>query len=1144
MRNMLSRRLRNIHLRALAVALTLAAAGTAFAQQARLSLTLNNVPIKEAFRTIESKCDYTFLYNDKDFNANRKVSIKVENQDLKLILKTLLGNTPWIVENKRIIVNPSTETSSSESVTGGKTSGEKRNITGCVTDENGDPMVGVSVSVVGNTTGTMTNIDGLYNIKAEVGQELSFTYIGYVPTKVKVGTNSNVDVVLQEDNKVLDEVVVIGYGIQKKVNLSGAVATVDTKTLENRPVLTVGHALQGTVANLNVGAGTGEADSSPSYNIRGYTSLNGGSPLIVIDGVVSTSDVLNRMNPDDIANISVLKDASSSAIYGSRAAFGVILVTTKKGSSEKLTVTYGNNFVFHTNATMPEVITDPYIVASTRNIMAYPWYNLYDEEQLAYAKQISENPGMSPYYVNPDGTYSYFGHTDWLKEAYKDSSFGMIHNVGISGKTNRVRYYVSGSYNRQNGMLRRGNDYYNRYNLRSKLDFTLTKWWNIGVNVGYINSDYDYASAMTSLYRAVYRKSPMAMVFNEDGSWTDDSVGNIGSVAEGGRAVDKKSNVNIQVNTQLDIIKDVLWVNGSFAYDNVTTRSDWHNLLLPYKNGPDLPILMYNGVSSVNEAYGSAGETRHIIWDAYATFNKTFASKHSVSAVAGFTQEDYRYNYIRANRKELISSSLPTINLATGDTNVSQNISTWAIRGGFFRLNYTFDNRYILEFNGRYDGSSRFAKDDRFVFNPSGSVAWVISNEKFFEPITPIVSFLKLRGSYGRLGNQDVSTYAYLATMSSGKISQILDGKQPVYVGPPGLVSGNLTWEKVTTGNAGIDINFLNNRLTFTGEYYVRRTKDMLTAGVTLPSVLGTSVPQANAADLKTKGWEITIGWRDRFMLANKPFNYSVNFNIADSRAWITKYENPKGLLGDYYVGREIGEIWGVVTEGLFTSQEDIDNHADQSWCTSYPGTRPLEPGDLKFHDLNGDGKITDGEWTLDDHGDYKIIGNSRARYTFGINASAQWNGFDLSIFAQGVGKRNYYPGTDDLYFWGIYAQPWTNITYGNYYDRWTEETPDGYFPRFKSYVAETVDKECGVVQTRYLQNAAYVRLKNLTVGYTLPTSLMHRIGIERLRIFFSGDNLCEWSGLYKHYKVDPETLGDMVYPLQRSYSFGLNLTF
>ncbi|MBO4943683.1 MAG: TonB-dependent receptor [Muribaculaceae bacterium] len=1131
------REIRRHGYRLLAAALLLAACNVAMAQQVRISVNFNKVPLKEALKTIESKCDYTFLYNEANIDANKKVSVKADNQQLSSILRAILGKTPWVVENKRIIIAPAPDKAAKAS----ENKGAVKLVTGSVTDEKGEPMIGVSVTVPGTSTGTATNLDGLFNINAAQGQELRFSYIGYKPQTVIVGKSDNINVILAEDNNILDEVVVVGYGVQKKVNLSGSVATVNTKQLENRPVLSVGSALQGAVANLNVTTGSGQATSSPSFNIRGTTSLNGGSPLVVIDGVISTADVLNRMNPDDIANMSVLKDASSAAIYGSRAAYGVILVTTKSGDSEKLTVNYSNNFVWHTNTKLPDVITDPYIIATTRNTMSYPWYNLYNEEQLAYAKKVSEDPSTSPYYVNPDGTYSYFGHTDWYKEIFKKSSFAMIHNVSVSGKTEKVNYYLSGSYNKQDGMFRKGNDIYNRYNLRTKLDFKLTDWWTLGANLGYITSDYDYPMAMdNSIYRQTYRKNTMSMVYNEDGTYTSDATDNVGRLEKGGRSKDKNTDINVIASTRIDFIKDVLFVNGNFAYSNNRTRSNWFELPVPYKNGPDLPELYFNPVTY---AASSEGETSRTSFDAYGTFTKKFFEKHSVLALAGFNQEEYRYDYFKANRKELISESLPTINLATGDMNMSQSITTWTTRGAFFRLNYTYDDKYILEFNGRYDGTSRFPKNDRFVFNPSGSAAWVVSKENFFEPIRSVVNFFKIFGSYGRLGNQDVGAYAYLATMGSGKISQILDGKQPVYVGAPGLVSGSLTWEKVTTGNIGADINFLNNRLTLTGEYYERRTKDMLTKGMTLPGVLGTSVPQENAADLKTKGWELTINWHDQFQLASRPFNYSLSFNIADSRAWITKFDNPTGSLSDYYNGYEMGTIWGLETEGFFTSQEDIDNHADQSWSTSYPGTRPLEPGDLKFKDINGDGKIDRGNWTLEDHGDFKIIGNSRNRYTFGINASATWNGFDLSIFAQGVGKRKYYPGTDDLYFWGIYSQPWTNVTYGNYYDRWTEETPNGYFPRFKSYVAEQGSCEAGITQTRYLQNAAYIRLKNLTVGYTLPSQLLRKAGIQRLRIFFSGDNLCESSGLYKHYKIDPETLGSWTYPLQRSYSFGLNIT-
>ena len=1113
---------KNGRLRPLALSLCLLTFAGVSAQTDKVSLDVKNATVKELFSAIEKQTPWHFSYRDAEVKEKERVTLSVKNEELKVVLTQELKKrnlTYRLSGNKIIIISADADKGSSKKVT----------VKGQIKDEKGEPIIGVRILLA--SAGVPEN------------DYLLVSYIGYKDQSVPIRKNTFLNIMLQEDSQALDEVVVVGYGVQKKANLSGAVSVVETKTIENRPVLNMGQALQGAVANFNVSIGDGEADDSPKYNIRGYTSINGGEPLVVIDGVVSTSDQLNRMNPTDIAGISVLKDAASSAIYGSRAAYGVILVTTRMGSSEKLTVNYNNNFVLRTNTHMPEIITDPYTVATISNEMAYPWYNLFNEEQLAYAKKVSEDPSLSPYYVNPDGTWSYFGRTNWMEEAYKDVGFSTIHNIDISGKTERIAYYFSGGYNRQNGMFKMGNDIYNRYNVRSKLQFKLTDWWKLDANLSMTASDYDYATAMTNTYREMYRKSTIYTLKNPDGTWTDSSVGNLGAMAEGGRATDWKNNMNINLSTRIDFIKDVLFVQGNFAYANTKTRSNWHDKLVPYRNGPDLPLLMFNPLSSVSDASSSSSDTKHLVFDVYGTFQKTFAQVHSLTAVLGFNQEEYKYDYFKANRAELISESLPTINLATGDMNMSQKIESWALRGAFARLGYVYADKYIFEFNGRYDGTSRFPKKDRFVFNPSASLGWVISREDFFKPLKNIISFLKLRGSYGRLGNQDVSTYAYVATMGSGKISQILEGKQPIYVSAPGLVSGNLTWEKVTTANIGMDINFFDNRLTMTGEFYIRRTKDMLTKGYTLPAVLCTSVPKQNAANLKTRGWEVTVGWKDQLNLCNKPFIYNANFNLADSRAWITKYDNPTGYLGDHYVGQELGEIWGVETLGFFTSEEDIKNHADQSWSTSYPGTRPLAPGDLKFKDANGDGKIDDGTWTLDDHGDYNIIGNSRPRFTFGLNLGAQWNGFDVSLFAQGVGKKDYYPGVSDLYFWGIYAQPWTNITVGNYYDRWTEENPNGYYPRMKAYVAENTDKECGVTQTKYLQNAAYIRFKNLTVGYTIPQKYVEKIGIQRLRFFFSGDNLGEISGLYKHYNVDPEQLGNMSYPLQRSFSFGLNLT-
>lgn len=1120
-------------------------AETSYAKSTKLTVQMNERSVKDVFDYIEQNSEFIFVYHGSNIDLNRKVNVDVTNRTVENILHQMFDGTDveFIINDRQIIVR---KKETMKKMTTAMTilpvvqQEKKITVSGNVKDVSGEPLIGVNVVVKGTAQGSVTDIDGNFSLAGVLPNTiLQISYIGYQTLEIQA--KEMLQVVLREDSELLDEVVVIGYGVQKKADLSGSVATVPTKVLEDRPVLTVGQALQGAVANLTVSIGSGQATDSPSFNIRGYTSLNGGEPLVVIDGVVSESDDLNRMNPADIASISVLKDAASSAIYGSRAAFGVILVTTKTGRDEKLTINYNNNFSMRRLTSMAEVITDPYIVASTRNTMSYPWYNLYSADQLAYAQQRSEDPSISPYYLNPDGTYTYFGNTDWFSEAYKNLAFSTNHTVDVSGKTDRVTYYLSAGYNFQDGMVKYGTDKYNRYNLRSKMDLKLTDWWTIGNNTSYMTSDYDSPNYLgSSYYWEVNRRNPMDVIYNPDGTWTSSGAYVFGRLSEGGRWNQYLTTFTTQFTTRIDILKDVLFVNGSFAYRSEKNNAEGYSLPVSYYEGPDREALYHD---EVTEAYLNNTDVRHITFDAYATFHKVFNDKHDFTAMLGFNQEEYRYNYTSSSRSNLISESYPSLNLATGDRSVSQSIETWALRGVFGRLNYMYDNKYILAFNGRYDGTSRFPKNSRFAFNPSGSVGWVMSQESFFEPLRDVVSFLKLRFSYGSLGNQDVSAYSYIATMGSGQISQILDGEQPVYVSAPGLVAGDLTWEKVTTADWGLDINFFDNRLTATADAYIRRTKDMLTAGASLPNVLGTSVPDENAADLKTIGWDLTIGWRDNVKFLGKPLNYGVSFNLADSRAWITKFANVSGTLDDYYEGYEIGSIWGLVTEGFFTSQEDIDNHADQTEVASYIGTRPIEPGDLKFKDLNGDGVINSGSWTLDDHGDYTIIGNSRTRYTFGFSANAEWNGFDISLMIQGVLKKNYYP-SGDLYFWGIYAQPWTNITYGNYYDRWTEDNPDGYFPRMKSYVAEQSSYEAGIAQTRYLQNATYARLKNLTFGYTLPKNWTDKVNIDRVRVFFSGDNLCEITGLYKYYKVDPEGLGGQLYPLQRSYSFGLNVTF
>ena len=518
-----------------------------------------------------------------------------------------------------------------------------KTVTGVVTDQYG-PVTGANVVVKGTTRGTITDIDGKFSIdNVPSGAILQVSYIGYMEQEIKVGNQTNLNIQLKEDSQSLDELVVVGYGVQKKADLSGAVATVPTEVLMDRPVVNVGQALQGSVANMNVTIGSGQATDSPSFNIRGTTSLNGGDPLVVIDGVVSSAEELNRMNPTDIGSISVLKDAASSAIYGSRAAFGVILVTTKTAGQEKLTINYNNNFAMRKLSSMADVITDPYLVAQTRNTMSYPWYNLYNADQLAYAKKVSEDPSTSPYYLNPDGTYTYFGNTDWFSEAYKNLGFSTNHTVDISGKTDRLNYYFSANYNFQDGMVKYGTDKYNKYNLRSKLDFKLADWWTVGNNTSYVISDYNSPNYLgSSYYWEVNRCNPMDAIKNPDGTWTKSGASVFGRLEDGGRWYQQKTTFNTQFTTKIDIIKDVLFVNGSFNYSVQKNNEEGYSLPIEYYDGPDRPALVLDEIS---QAYMNNTNARTLTFDAYVTFHKVFNDKHDFSAMIGYNQEDWRSNY-------------------------------------------------------------------------------------------------------------------------------------------------------------------------------------------------------------------------------------------------------------------------------------------------------------------------------------------------------------------------------------------------------------------------------------------------------------------------------------------------------------------
>ncbi|GBU08315.1 SusC/RagA family TonB-linked outer membrane protein [Bacteroidales bacterium] len=1104
-----------------------------------VSKDFKDTPLKTVLKEVESQTGLSIIYEKKEVDEDKLISQSFKDTPVESVLADVLDKSlEFTIKNKMIAIFTKKETQQRSQAT-------TKSISGTVVDNLGEPVIGASIIVKGTAIGTVSDIDGRFFLTTAPQANIIISYMGFVSAELSVGENTILNIKLQEDTQLLDEVVVVGYGTMKKANLSGAVYQLSSKDIVNRPVGNVGQSLQGMIPNLNISNYSGQATSAPTFNVRGLTSISGGSPLIMIDNIPSSNEDLARLNPTDIESVSVLKDAASAAIYGARASFGVILVTTKSGKSERVQVSVNSFYTARTVGRRPAVITHQPTVMDWKHRMASPWYNLFSDEQREYAERVAAGEA-SKVRIDPKdpNSYEYYGATDWYDQVYETSSPSYTANVNISQSSDKHNYYLSSEYYRQDGMLKYGNDIYDRYNMRGKGEFIIADWIKVGNNTSFVNTSY--AEPMyrgTSYFHNVNRASSLDIPYNVDGTWTSEGANMLGRLQEGGRRDAQTNKFSTTFSLSIEPIKNML----SFKADANFTRSNDNT------NAWDSPVIYYAGPTKTslkgsNPAYAYKENTlsRYNLYNLMADFKHTFAKNNFAQVIVGYSQEDYYYNYWKGQRKNLITTTIPQPNLATGEVTMDNTINTYALRGTFFRLNYIFKDRYILESNGRYDLSSRFEKNKRGGFFPSISAAWIVSQESFANNLVgDYVSNLKLRASYGSLGNQDVSGYyPYIPNMASGTSTWIIGDEKQTVVRPPALVSRNLTWEKVNQANVGIDIVVLKNKLDFSFDAYDRQTIGMLTTGQPLPGTLGAAVPQENAADLSTKGWEIALGWKDKFTVASKPLTYNLRFILSNSKATITKFNNPTKILSTYYEGQVVGTIWGFRTNGFFKDEADVLANAESHKnIASYIGTRPIEAGDIKFVDLNKDGNISRGKNTLDDRGDQEIIGNSRDQFPFSFDMGAQWNGFDLRMYFQGVGKKDFFPAGGNHYFWGMFAQPWANLLESNL-DHWTPENPNAYFPRPKAYVAEQDWVEVTAPNNRYLQNAAYCRLKNITLGYVFPETLTRKAGMSRLRVYLSGENLAEWTKLSKN--LDPEGLGDnsTVYPFQRTYSVGLNIIF
>ena len=1068
---------------------------------------------------------------------------------------------------------------------------QSRQVSGTVLDEQQLPIIGAAVMLTGGgNVGAVTDVDGNFVLSVPSGDvTLEVTCLGYESKTVAVTkSQSTITIVLKEDSMMIEETVVVGYGTQKKVNLTGAITTVDSKELQDRTSHSLTNMLQGSVPGLNITTSSGTPGSSGSINIRGVTSINDAEPIVVIDGAIGD---LDRVNPNDVASISVIKDAAAAAVYGARAAYGVILITTKSGGDQdgKATVRYSGKFGWEEPTTSTDYETRGYWSVYTVDKFwqadagkKYTTYNDYDMGQLlARVNDKTEHPDR-PWVVedvrNGKKQWVYYANTDWYHELYKDRHPVQKHSVSISGGNKAVRYLLSGSYDKQVGLIKQNPDVYQKYNLRSKIDFNINKWFKMSNNTSYFASSYtfpgvgDVQNAFAYAARHALAAFPLK---NPDGSWiysTPMISGNY-NVANGRHIVygnDKNFNMDkyndFQNTTELKFTPVKQFnITANFTYRNYTTSYTNRQTKFDYRVYPGADIQYYTSGAGEDKLTENIKRYNYLSGNVFATFEETWKDAHHLTVMAGLNAETWANKNVKALGKNLLSEDLNDLNLIAPDvdgnvlTEVGGGQNAYSLLGVFARVNYDYKGRYLFEASARYDGTSRFAAGSRWGLFPSGSLGWRISEEPFFAPAKKVVNNLKLRASYGSLGNQNVGYYAHLRTISLNYFSNYTFGEgstKPKYSSLSNPVSSGLTWETTQQSNIGLDMTMFNNRLEFTAEAYIRDTKNMLTDGDALPGVFGADPPKANSADLRTKGYELSLSWRDQFNLAGHPFGYSVRATMSDFRSHITKFDNPTYTFGkSYYEGMRLGDIWGFVVDGLFATDEEAKQYTSEVLDCSYINGRMTGgflAGDLRFVDLDGDKVLGIGSNTVDKPGDRKILGNSLPSLQYGMTFAFDWLGFDVSAFFQGTGNHYWYPHGFNMNFWGCYSYSYVSFLQRDFIQRcWSEENPDAYFPRPRSYSA--TGGELSKVNSRYLQNVRYLRFKNLTVGYTLPKKWLDKVRVDKVRIYFTGENLHYWSPLKKNcLYVDPESAfsrssdvdNHMSYTWQKTMMFGIDITF
>ncbi len=1080
------------------------------------------------------------------------------------------------------------------------------NIEGVLTDsDSGEPLIGASVRVDESTIGTITDLDGKFSLNVPSKKSIIvFSYIGYVTQKITVGEQSNFNIALKSDNVSLEEIVMVGYGGKKKENLSGAVSTVDVaKTLEGKPIQDITRNIKGVVPGLTITHATGKLNQEANIKLRGYGSVNGASnPLVLIDGVEGR---LSDVNPEAVSSFSVLKDAASTSIYGVRAAFGVILISTKKGKKGKPVVTYSNNISFNKpiwnikHAPM-EFLMDAIHTAKERNNGGAPFaFGMGGQEWRDKSIQWEKDYGYLGSKLNDDVMKEkrdfevkdgqFYGYRSWdvFGQILNDKAVNTTHNISVSGGSDNITYNISFGHNSNEGLLKVNTETLSKNVLNSNFSAKLNSWATLNYRGAFAKSTYEEPFS----YRAGSRLGELFYALRwpnnfpygvSDGTYFGapagaSFIGPIGFIRNANRSVTDRDYSRHTIETVLNLLDrgtQKLDFTTNFSYSKTDKELHVKGGSVPLINWwssghtPKFDPVYYASSTSRNKTSYDIFKNKLYSFNAFARYTNTSMENHTFSLLGGTNVEQNNYSFLTAGRPFLLDPNLPEIATAIGDAFADNSKSSWRVLGFFSRFNYNFKEKILLELNGRIDGSSRFPKNDRFAFFPSASIAYRLSQEEFAQDFLEKikVSNLKFRASWGQIGYQDVGKFVFVPTLNNYDANWITKSQKEKTFQNPKVVSSTLTWETIETKNFGVDLGLFDGKIDVGFDLFQRKNKNMLGPGEQLPVVLGADVPKVNTGEMTTNGWELSVGYRN---YSNKDFGYYVTGILADAQAKITKWSNESGILSDFYEGMNIGEIWGFETDRLFQSSDfDGDGNLKEGIPVQdkniYTSGFNLGAGDVKYKDLNGDGVVNKGKFTKDDHGDLKVIGNTTPRYEYSIRAGLNYKAIDFGIFLQGVGKREYW-GTGNV----ALADYHYDVLYDYQTDYWREDNTDAFYPRpFASnagtYLPNT--KNVGrllnggkmlmygrnnyVPQTKYLQNLAYLRLKEISLGYTIPTSFTEKYSINKFRLYFSAFNVMEWTKSF--IPVDPESTinyyGSLSFygtqlPQTRSFSFGLQIT-